>query len=307
MDLLDRQLKESQITRSIRPAELEQDESAARRTLRMQISRLERKLADAFVTAYPMGGLHHSPVEARRDPRLLDLGELEGVRDELAERLRTAQVTIAERAEVQAANRLHLERMLLEPAKHRFASVSCRELGEPGCGVWQVKPRLGLIGMLMGWWQVKLSSGCPLPGGRGSRPRPGRALKQGHMRELLRTGFGALLVLLIMLMGSLVMWIGAPLLWLWLGSQIQGATESLGAAVGSAFFGAVATIVLVAGVLGKLSDVYRANQRARGRNDPGHGVLEAVLVTSAAIALVAFLLWFFLFAGAEPLPLGIRT
>jgi hypothetical protein len=31
-----------------------------------------------------------------------------------------------------------------------------------GCGVWQVRPRLGLIGMLMGWWQVKLSSGCPL-------------------------------------------------------------------------------------------------------------------------------------------------
>jgi hypothetical protein len=25
-----------------------------------------------------------------------------------------------------------------------------------------VRPRLGLIGMLMGWWQVKLSSGCPL-------------------------------------------------------------------------------------------------------------------------------------------------
>ena len=26
---------------------------------------------------------------------------------------------------------------------------------------------MGLIGMLMGWWQVKLSSGCPLAGGRG--------------------------------------------------------------------------------------------------------------------------------------------
>jgi hypothetical protein len=25
-----------------------------------------------------------------------------------------------------------------------------------------VRPRLGLIGMLCGWWQVKLSSGCPL-------------------------------------------------------------------------------------------------------------------------------------------------
>jgi hypothetical protein len=127
------------------------------------------------------------------------------------------------------------------------------------------------------------------------------------MRELLRTGFGALLVVLIMLTGSLVMWVGAPLLWLWVGSQVQGATASLGAAVGSAFFGAVMTIVLVAAVLGKLSDVYRANQLARGRDDPGHVVLEAVVVTSAAIALVAFVLWFFLFAGADPLPLGIKT
>jgi hypothetical protein len=28
--------------------------------------------------------------------------------------------------------------------------------------VWHVRPRLGLVGMLAGWWQVKLSSGCPL-------------------------------------------------------------------------------------------------------------------------------------------------
>ena len=60
----------------------------------------------------------------------------------------------------------------LHTAQHRFARVSCRELGEPGCGVWQVRPRLGLIGMLMGWWQVKLSSGCPLPRGRVALARP---------------------------------------------------------------------------------------------------------------------------------------
>jgi hypothetical protein len=124
------------------------------------------------------------------------------------------------------------------------------------------------------------------------------------MRDPLRTGLGALLVLLIMFTGSLGMWIGAPLLWLWLGGQIQAATSSLGTAVGSAFLGAVLTIVLVAALLGKLSDIYRANQRARGREDPGHFVLEAVLVTSAGLALVAFLLWFFIFAGAEPLPFG---
>jgi hypothetical protein len=120
-----------------------------------------------------MGGLDQTTLASPRDPRVLDLGELEYVRDELAERVRTARVSIAERAEMQAANRYFLERMLLEPAKHRFARISCRELGEPGCGVWHVRPRLGLIGMLMGWWQVKLSSGCPLPGGRERGSRPG--------------------------------------------------------------------------------------------------------------------------------------
>lgn len=145
------------------------DDRAARRTLCAQIARLERELAEAFVTAFPMGGL---PLPAPAMPshaRLLDLGELEVVRDELAERLREARTTISRRADEIAEKRLVLERMLLRPADYKFARISRAELGEPGCGVWQVRPRMGLIGMLMGWWQVKLSSGCPLPGGRGAR------------------------------------------------------------------------------------------------------------------------------------------
>jgi hypothetical protein len=150
----------------------EDAERAARRSLRRQIDRLERELADAFVTAYQMRGI--APIsEGRGEPRLLDLGELERVRDELAERLRGARLTISRLADVQAANRLQLERMLLDPGSYRFARISRQDLGEPGCGEWMVRPRLGLIGMLMGWWQVKLSSGCPLARGRGRRPRPG--------------------------------------------------------------------------------------------------------------------------------------
>ncbi len=126
------------------------------------------------------------------------------------------------------------------------------------------------------------------------------------MRDLLRTGTGAILVVLIMLIGSLVLWVGAPLLWLWLGSQIEGATSSLGASIGAAFLGAVLTIILVAGVLSKLSNVYRANRQARGLDDPGHFVLEVVLVISAGVALLAFVVWFFFLAGAEPLPIGIK-
>lgn len=148
------------------PAATELGERAARRSLRRQIARLERELAEAFVTASRMGGLKR-PEEVRAEPRLLDLGELERVRDELAERLRAARATIAEQAEVQAANRVRLEKMLLEPGSYRFVRIARSDVGEPGCGVWQVRPRLGLIGMLMGWWQVKLSSGCPLAGGCG--------------------------------------------------------------------------------------------------------------------------------------------
>jgi hypothetical protein len=126
------------------------------------------------------------------------------------------------------------------------------------------------------------------------------------MRDVLRTGAGAVLVLLIMVVGSLVLWIGAPLLWLWLGSQIEGATASVGAAIGSAFLGAVLTIVLVAAILAKLSNFYRANRVSRGLDDPGHFVLEVVLVVSASVALFAFVIWFFFIAGAEPLPVGIK-
>lgn len=123
---------------------------------------------------------------------------------------------------------------------------------------------------------------------------------------MLRTGAGAILVVLIMFIGSLVLWIGTPLAWLWIGSQIQGVTASLGAALGVMFIGVVITIALLATLLSKLSNVYRANCQARGHGDPGHVVLEGVLVVSAGFTLAAFIVWFFLFAGASPVPLGLN-
>jgi hypothetical protein len=151
-------------------------EAAARRTLRAQIALLESELAQAFVTAFEMR--LGAPVTADATPggpRLLDLGELELVRDELAGRLHDARAQLAAGAAEQARKRELLARMQLEPGRHRFTRISCRELGEPGCGAWQVRPRLGLVGMLMGWWQVTLSSGCPLAGGRRRRWVPTRS------------------------------------------------------------------------------------------------------------------------------------
>src|SRR5258708_40046451 len=68
-------------------ARVEIGERDARRSLRRQIAKLERELADAFVTAFPMGGLA-LPADASVEPRLLDLEELQCVRDDLADRAR---------------------------------------------------------------------------------------------------------------------------------------------------------------------------------------------------------------------------
>jgi hypothetical protein len=126
------------------------------------------------------------------------------------------------------------------------------------------------------------------------------------VHERLRAGRAAVLVVLIMFIGSLVLWIGTPLLWLWIGSQIEGSTSSVGAALGVMFIGVVFTISALAMLLSRLSNVYRRSCVERGHDDPGHVVLEGVLVTSAAIALTVFTVWFFVFAGASPVPIGIK-
>jgi hypothetical protein len=52
--------------------------------------------------------------------------------------------------------------MLLEPERHKWRRVSAEDIGERGCKHWHVRPRWSFIGMLMGWWRVVISSGCPL-------------------------------------------------------------------------------------------------------------------------------------------------
>jgi hypothetical protein len=139
----------------------EVDERAARRTLRNQIARLERDLGAAVIAAYPRlpagtAGVSHA------GPRLLGLAELERIRDDLARRLAEVRGQAAQQAERQAERRLLIERMLLEPGRYKWVRVSNADIGEPGCKHWHVRPRYGVIGMMLNWWRVKISSGCPL-------------------------------------------------------------------------------------------------------------------------------------------------
>jgi hypothetical protein len=144
-----------------RPFGVEVDEGAARKSLREQIARLEQQLAEVQFSAFPHTVLD-TGVASAGGPRLLGLDELERQRDGLQAKLREARLAFERRGLEQERNRVLLERMLLEPRKHKFARLHRSEVGMGGCGAYQVRPRLGLIGMLMGWWHVKLSSGCPL-------------------------------------------------------------------------------------------------------------------------------------------------
>jgi hypothetical protein len=170
-------------------------EHAAKQSLRRQLERLERELSQIVVAGYPYiragttganttaagggstaGGAGTAPTgtaptgavptgaasnAALQGPHLLSLGELERQRDALVQSVREARARTARRAECERRARARFEGMRLEPGRYKFARLNVADLGEGGCGVWQVRPRLGLLGMLAGWWELKLSSGCP--------------------------------------------------------------------------------------------------------------------------------------------------
>jgi hypothetical protein len=146
---------------------------AARAALRAQIGRLERQLADLAAATYPhlvapptaaaaAAAVAAAATTTRPGPRILTLGELERVRDELAMRLADLRVAAVEQAEQQAGARDELRAMVADPRAYRGRRVRAAELGVPGCTVYASRPRLGLIGMLAGWWHVTVSSGCPI-------------------------------------------------------------------------------------------------------------------------------------------------
>jgi hypothetical protein len=144
------------------------DEGAERRVrqdLRHQIGLLEKRLGELFASSFPRPGIEWS-VGAVGGPRVLGIADLERVRDALAARLREAQGELGRRGEVEEANRGVLESMIADPRRYRWVRISGEDVGERGCRHWHSRPRWGILGMLMGWWRVKLSSGCPLAKGR---------------------------------------------------------------------------------------------------------------------------------------------
>ena len=137
------------------------DERPARAALRDQIARLEEQLAGHITSAFPL-----SPTPPRlggsRGARLQTLAELEERRDALEAALARMRGELDAVGARQERARGRLEAIVLDPAAHPWERVTHEDIGEPGCKQYHARPRLGFLGLLMSWWRVIISSGCPL-------------------------------------------------------------------------------------------------------------------------------------------------
>jgi hypothetical protein len=120
------------------------------------------------------------------------------------------------------------------------------------------------------------------------------------MLNLLRAGASGVILVLLMLGGGLVLWIAVPMGWLWVGGRVQGSTGSIGLALLTMLVGVGASIAVIVPTLSWLNVKHNQLREARGLEDHGGVALEGVMTVSAIIAVIAFVIWFFVIEGPGP-------
>jgi hypothetical protein len=120
------------------------------------------------------------------------------------------------------------------------------------------------------------------------------------MRNLLRAGASGVILVVLMLGGGLILWIGVPVAWLYVGGRVQGATSSLGLTLLAMLVGVIASIAVIVPALSWLNLKHGALREARGLDSHGQTALEGIMTISAVIAVVAFVVWFFIIEGPGP-------
>jgi hypothetical protein len=125
----------------------------------------------------------------------------------------------------------------------------------------------------------------------------------------------AALLILAMAIGSIVLWLGIPIGWLYVASRIAKSSQPSMGPYLLILAGIPASMVVVGKLLSRLNRTYAALTGAppaartrhawmkslRGERDSGRPrtVLDVVMVSSVALALVCLAIWFFVFAGSS--------
>jgi hypothetical protein len=125
----------------------------------------------------------------------------------------------------------------------------------------------------------------------------------------------AVLLIALMAIGSVMLWLGIPVGWLYLVSRLVSSSQpSMGPYV-LVLVGIPASMVVVGKLLSKLNRAYgelthtTASGRVRtpwlksmrGERESGRPrtILDVVMVWSVGLALLCFAVWFFVFAGSS--------
>jgi hypothetical protein len=123
-------------------------------------------------------------------------------------------------------------------------------------------------------------------------------------------------LIVLMAVGSILLWIGSPIGWLWIASQLQKDTQAPGFGPYLIVLAGIAvTAVVLAKLLSRLNRAYGAvagnestvrvvlpwhrSMRGEDEGKAERTVLDVVMVISVAIGLVAMGIWFFFFAGSS--------
>jgi hypothetical protein len=108
---------------------------------------------------------------------------------------------------------------------------------------------------------------------------------------------GAVLVLEALVVLSV--WGPQPLGWMWIGSQVDYATDSVFLGITVAFLGLVGSVIVTLVLATRLDHVWRLLRRAAG-HDQRNGVLGRIFMAAAIVAAVGFTVWLVLIQGPAP-------
>jgi hypothetical protein len=119
----------------------------------------------------------------------------------------------------------------------------------------------------------------------------------------------------LMYLGGLMLWLGDPVIWLWIGSHMTGSQQGRMGPYVAVAGGILVSTVIVAWCLARLNRAYQQLtgtvptvrvrlpwlRSLRGEEDarPEVTVLDFVLVTTAIMGIGAATFWFFFLAGSS--------
>ncbi|TMK41426.1 MAG: hypothetical protein E6G56_04225 [Actinobacteria bacterium] len=103
------------------------------------------------------------------------------------------------------------------------------------------------------------------------------------------------------MIGSLLMWAAIPLAWIWIAGRVYDGTDSLVAGGGVALLGLALTEALAAKALNRIDRVW-VSLRRRAGHEQAQGALTRVVVVSATLGLLAFMVWYYVLSSAFIIP-----